>query len=251
MNPPGDASKRQETTGGDSAPKDLLVEMMDHPSTTRLRAGEIFRRRLLEFRRVRGWSQPDLVRRLAREHDIDWHPTTLSKVEKGDRGITLDEAVAIASVFDVSLDQMLTLPRRDDELVPLREEIRDLQMQAASVATDFGRTTEELRSFELESRSLQDRMIVAEKRREQLARELDNTENALARAYQMYERLSTRMADLRAAPLDKESLAAAVMERYKAGESIRSLARSTGRSYGFIHRVLTEAGIQLRHQPKG
>lgn len=34
--------------------------------------------------------------------------------------------------------------------------------------------------------------------------------------------------------------------RYTAGASIRELAADTGRSYGFIHRVLTEAGVQLR-----
>lgn len=32
------------------------------------------------------------------------------------------------------------------------------------------------------------------------------------------------------------------------GESIRALAASTGRSYGFIHRVLTESGVQLRQR---
>ena len=34
--------------------------------------------------------------------------------------------------------------------------------------------------------------------------------------------------------------------RYDAGESIRSLATATGRSYGFIHRILTETGVALR-----
>ena len=35
-------------------------------------------------------------------------------------------------------------------------------------------------------------------------------------------------------------------KRYTAGESIRSLAASTGRSYGFIHRILSESGVSLR-----
>lgn len=34
--------------------------------------------------------------------------------------------------------------------------------------------------------------------------------------------------------------------RYENGESIRTLAASTGRSYGFVHRVLSEAGVQRR-----
>ena len=35
-------------------------------------------------------------------------------------------------------------------------------------------------------------------------------------------------------------------KRYSAGESIRALAASTGRSYGFIHRILSESGVTLR-----
>ena len=45
---------------------------------------------------------------------------------------------------------------------------------------------------------------------------------------------------------DRSKLAADLSKRYGAGESIRSLATSTGRSYGFIHRLLTETGVALR-----
>ena len=45
---------------------------------------------------------------------------------------------------------------------------------------------------------------------------------------------------------DRSKLASDLKSRYDAGESIRSLASSTGRSYGFIHRILTETGVALR-----
>ena len=45
---------------------------------------------------------------------------------------------------------------------------------------------------------------------------------------------------------DRSKLATDLKDRYNAGESIRSLALSTGRSYGFIHRILTETGVALR-----
>jgi Helix-turn-helix domain len=45
---------------------------------------------------------------------------------------------------------------------------------------------------------------------------------------------------------DRSKLATDLKSRYDAGESIRSLATSTGRSYGFIHRILTENGVTLR-----
>ena len=39
---------------------------------------------------------------------------------------------------------------------------------------------------------------------------------------------------------ERQTLAKDLVKRYTGGESIRALAASTGRSYGFIHRVLTE-----------
>ncbi|CAL9328705.1 helix-turn-helix domain-containing protein [Nocardiopsis synnemataformans] len=45
---------------------------------------------------------------------------------------------------------------------------------------------------------------------------------------------------------DRSVLAAQLKSRYDAGESIRMLAAATGRSYGFVHRLLSEAGVELR-----
>ena len=45
---------------------------------------------------------------------------------------------------------------------------------------------------------------------------------------------------------DRSKLASDLKKRYDGGESIRSLASSTGRSYGFVHRILTESGVLLR-----
>jgi hypothetical protein len=45
---------------------------------------------------------------------------------------------------------------------------------------------------------------------------------------------------------DRTKLASDLQKRYSAGESIRALAASTGRSYGFIHRILAESGVALR-----
>ncbi|MFI7134389.1 helix-turn-helix domain-containing protein [Nonomuraea sp. NPDC050153] len=47
---------------------------------------------------------------------------------------------------------------------------------------------------------------------------------------------------------DRHQLAQLVADRYQAGESIRALALSIGRSYGFIHALLEEAGADLRHR---
>ena len=50
----------------------------------------------------------------------------------------------------------------------------------------------------------------------------------------------------RVAGESRAELAAELKRRYDSGESIRQLAAATGRSYGFVHRLLGEAGAELR-----
>ena len=44
---------------------------------------------------------------------------------------------------------------------------------------------------------------------------------------------------------ERDRLAADLRRKYDSGASIRALAESTGRSYGFVHRILTESGATL------
>ncbi|GHK05929.1 helix-turn-helix domain-containing protein [Streptomyces sp. NPDC003753] len=44
----------------------------------------------------------------------------------------------------------------------------------------------------------------------------------------------------------REELAEVLAREYGEGRSIRAIAEAHGRSYGFVHRVLTEAGVPLR-----
>ncbi|MEU4323154.1 helix-turn-helix domain-containing protein [Nocardia fluminea] len=44
----------------------------------------------------------------------------------------------------------------------------------------------------------------------------------------------------------RDRLQSQLKKQYEAGASIRTLARSTGRSYGFIHNVLVESHVELR-----
>ena len=45
---------------------------------------------------------------------------------------------------------------------------------------------------------------------------------------------------------ERTKLALDLKKQYDKGKSIRELADSHGRSYGFVHRVLSEAGVSLR-----
>ncbi|MFE6904631.1 helix-turn-helix domain-containing protein [Streptomyces sp. NPDC057717] len=44
----------------------------------------------------------------------------------------------------------------------------------------------------------------------------------------------------------RDKLAAELKTAYESGASIRSIAESSGHSYGFVHRILTAAGVTLR-----
>lgn len=44
----------------------------------------------------------------------------------------------------------------------------------------------------------------------------------------------------------RQNLTARLVARYERGESIRSMAQDIGRSYGFVHGVLAEAGVTMR-----
>jgi hypothetical protein len=45
---------------------------------------------------------------------------------------------------------------------------------------------------------------------------------------------------------ERSKLAADLKRKYASGSSIRELAGETGRSYGFVHRMLSESGVTLR-----
>ncbi len=45
---------------------------------------------------------------------------------------------------------------------------------------------------------------------------------------------------------DRDKLTEELQTKYSKGTSIRQLAADTGRSYGFVHRMLSESGTALR-----
>lgn len=45
---------------------------------------------------------------------------------------------------------------------------------------------------------------------------------------------------------DRQQVTQKVKKRYADGESVRSIAESLGRSYGWTHRIVSESGAALR-----
>jgi transcriptional regulator with XRE-family HTH domain len=66
-----------------------------------------FRHRITRERKKRGWSQAEVARKLKAKDIDNVHISTVSKIEAGDREIKLDEALAIAEIYGLSLDVLL------------------------------------------------------------------------------------------------------------------------------------------------
>jgi|GraSoiStandDraft_41_1057321.scaffolds.fasta_scaffold1556533_1 transcriptional regulator with XRE-family HTH domain len=73
---------------------------------------EVFRARLREVRRLKGWTQADLASALAAA-GMNLGEPAITRMERGTRGLSLDEAVAIAAVLGVSPLHMI-VPLDDD-----------------------------------------------------------------------------------------------------------------------------------------
>src|ERR1044072_1067828 len=78
------------------------------------RPSEVFGARLREMRESRGKTQQWLAERLT-EVGVAINQAGVLRVEKGERGISLDEAIAFAAALNVVFASLLSPP--DDELV--------------------------------------------------------------------------------------------------------------------------------------
>lgn len=79
----------------------------------------IFRERLREARRRKEWTQQDLSEALAAV-GVRLESTVINRLERGSRGVSLDEAFALAAVLNASPLYLLSPPdmRTDVELAP-------------------------------------------------------------------------------------------------------------------------------------
>jgi transcriptional regulator with XRE-family HTH domain len=115
-----------------------------------------FRKRLLSERKRRDWSQAHLAKLLS-DKGLPVHATTIAKIEAGDRAVRIEEAVAIADLWDVSLDALLgrNLDTKRDltfTIQALLESARHAYSQVAASEASLRELTDEIASFEFDER---------------------------------------------------------------------------------------------------
>lgn len=69
--------------------------------------GETMKReRLIELRKQKDWTQEDLVEELKNEKNIEITASFYGMIERGVRNPTLNLAIAISDLFDVSIESI-------------------------------------------------------------------------------------------------------------------------------------------------
>src|SRR3954447_4046528 len=101
-----------------------------------------FGARMRQARERAGISQGDLSVNLVLMHNVHWHQTTVGKIESGGRPIRLSEAVAVADLLGVPLDE-LAYDRGDD--TPRVERVALAYAALADVRQDIDRRLTRLR----------------------------------------------------------------------------------------------------------
>ncbi len=115
------------------------VESLDPPDDEARFVDNVRRRR-----EARGWSQGDLARRMQEAGWRNFHQTTVSRIEKGERPIRLGEAKALAEVLDVTLEVLLR-PSRE---AVLAEQLRQFTKEANRAYDGITQTTRQFLGFQ-------------------------------------------------------------------------------------------------------
>ena len=116
-----------------------------------------FRERVKQERDRRAWSQADLSELLQGRGLEHIYSTTVAKIESGERAVRIDEATAIADLFEVSVDALLgrNVKQGSDLAYTLRAVqniARQSSQQTAAIADALGDSLVDLDALEFKGR---------------------------------------------------------------------------------------------------
>ncbi|MHA7303837.1 helix-turn-helix domain-containing protein [Arthrobacter sp. TMN-49] len=107
--------------------------------------GQVFARRLREERGRTGLSQAALAERLAEVLDQKVDASAITRIEKHERAVRLDEAVVIAEVLDVPLDALLRDRMNvDEQISELERDLSQASWRANQAKEELERAQEQM-----------------------------------------------------------------------------------------------------------
>ncbi|MFI5803001.1 helix-turn-helix domain-containing protein [Streptomyces sp. NPDC051561] len=89
-------------------------------------AEQVVGRRVKSLRVTRGWSQQELATRMATK-GYQWRQTTVAKTEAADRPIRVNEVQGLASIFGVTVSDLMTVPIDDFEMATATIRLNELR----------------------------------------------------------------------------------------------------------------------------
>ena len=118
------------------------------------RVETVFRERLHDERKARRLSQAELAKML-NARGVPAYPTTVAKIESGERSVKLDEIAAIADIFGVSIDTFIgrqSNPARDKQFIfgAMARELEQAGPQISQVQTNLMILALELEDYVLD-----------------------------------------------------------------------------------------------------
>lgn len=170
---------------------------------------------LRALRSQRGWSQQDLARHMSDEYGLRWHQTTIAKIEAGQRPIGLNEAAALADVFQITGTQLLTpVAARPDEIWELEAHEQQLVDASVSLEAELAETIKEQQQAAVRALTLEQNWRAASVTVAKLAEQLNDLTTQLAEARAAQEDLTAEMVKAREAVAKAETAISSVRDRH-------------------------------------
>ena len=128
-----------------------------------------FRERVQQERERRKWTRADLSKLLQGRGFEHIYTSTVAKIEYGERAVRIDEATAIADLFEVSVDVLLgrNVDRRFDLAYTLRSVqniARQSAQQTAAIADTLDASLADLNALEFDGRETLKKDVVSAQR---------------------------------------------------------------------------------------
>lgn len=213
-----------------------------------------------KHRKRRRLSQTELGRRMkAQGHP--WHQMTVARTESGDRPLRLDEAIALAGIFDVSVSDLFTNRTLDDpEYEALREAVKAQESSLMAYTAMLGRAEAALQQLHNEAMRARERVDEAEmiyiqavQRLQDAEKEVEDTRQSVRVSRTRFEELRSELEALRARRQQR-----ALIESLKPGDHVNvtinnvepAATRYVQQDKGIFYELLTIDGrVAMRGGP--
>ena len=101
-----------------------------------------------ERRRAKGWSQATLARHARSVGLENFHPTTVSRVESGDRRLSFGESITLARLLDLDLSRPLAADSGDQFQAGYRAALQSIEESIGAELRHLSNRTDEAPSKE-------------------------------------------------------------------------------------------------------